>query len=310
MCGADLESALGVGVVPGSSPRVRSRRPGRSPCCRACGIISACAEQTPPGTSHVRLSRDHLRVCGADARARAASFLAAGSSPRVRSRRLRRCATCLFRGIISACAEQTLILSPATCWSWDHLRVCGADVRSITACRPYSGSSPRVRSRLYPGSAATLRRGIISACAEQTGACPFVDVGLEDHLRVCGADPLTLNGTGSPYGSSPRVRSRPYATLELLPQQGIISACAEQTRSSCATSGLNKDHLRVCGADPREAMMGMTSAGSSPRVRSRPSLFRCGRTARRIISACAEQTPTHGGTLRHPWDHLRVCGAD
>ena len=50
-------------------------------------------------------------------------------------------------------------------------------------------------------------------------------------------------------GSSPRVRSRPFAeALAKLPQ-GIISACAEQTLSSFRLRRDTGDHLRVCGAD-------------------------------------------------------------
>ena len=50
------------------------------------------------------------------------------------------------------------------------------------------GSSPRVRSRPIP---------LIG-----------VQIGFEDHLRVCGADPDLQTGTELIEGSSPRVRSR------------------------------------------------------------------------------------------------------
>ena len=51
-------------------------------------------------------------------------------------------------GIISACAEQTLIVTPKYHTNWDHLRVCGADLIYQPHPNNGLGSSPRVRSRL------------------------------------------------------------------------------------------------------------------------------------------------------------------
>ncbi len=50
-----------------------------------------------------------------------------GSSPRVRSGPPVFAATALSTGIISACAERTDDKTAYREWSWDHLRVCGAD---------------------------------------------------------------------------------------------------------------------------------------------------------------------------------------
>ena len=71
------------------------------------------------------------------------------------------------------------------------------------------GSSPRVRSRLQDLARVDERRGIISACAEQTDAEDIFDVHVGDHLRVCGADSFGVDATNVNKGSSPRVRSRP-----------------------------------------------------------------------------------------------------
>ena len=49
---------------------------------------------------------------------------------------------------------------------------------------------------------------------------------------------------------------------------GIISACAERTDWRTFPSLQYRDHLRVCGADFRVRMGGITVDGSSPRVRS------------------------------------------
>ena len=73
---------------------------------------------------------------------------------------------------------------------------------------------------------------------------------------------------------------------------------------------LPQDHLRVCGADATTICAPEVVTGSSPRVRSRPRSVRLQRGSKRIISACAEQTPASPRLLTCSRDHLRVCGAD
>ena len=161
----------------------------------------------------------------------------AGSSPRVRSRHgLFRCSR-LFRGIISACAEQTAARPWTRSRSRDHLRVCGADSNMADAASRYWGSSPRVRSRLDGGELLETAAGIISACAEQTTLTGVPLRNMRDHLRVCGADLAVQRILGQYLGSSPRVRSRPIRATRPQAPQGIISACAEQTRSGVRWSG-------------------------------------------------------------------------
>ena len=111
-------------------------------------------------------------------------------------------------------------------------------------------------------------------------------------------------------GSSPRVRSRRCAGGGGSVRCGIISACAEQTNSIVRCRYPDWDHLRVCGADARQAAATEINRGSSPRVRSRPTAAGGVRIAIGIISACAEQTTNRWQGVHQPWDHLRVCGAD
>ena len=108
VCGADFPFSLESAPGTGSSPRVRSRRRERADPHHRSGIISACAEQTYSRRSRDKTRRDHLRVCGADPMLSIASPAVWGSSPRVRSRHIDFAARILFRGIISACAEQTV----------------------------------------------------------------------------------------------------------------------------------------------------------------------------------------------------------
>ena len=66
----------------------------------------------------------------------------------------------------------------------------------------------------------------------------------------------------------------------------------------------------MCGADSVDAWDVERNNGSSPRVRSRLSVIATAVTPVRIISACAEQTPSRTPRTPNCWDHLRVCGAD
>ena len=171
-------------------------------------------------------------MCGADWTLRRRCHRLGGSSPRVRSRQWVPVHYDQFRGIISACAEQTIRFTTKPTAPRDHLRVCGADNAGNSNITATLGSSPRVRSILSYPRAMRLPRGIISACAEQT-RWPRPDCRpRRDHLRVCGADPASPRCRTALPGSSPRVRSRPHVPDELRDRLGIISACAEQTATS------------------------------------------------------------------------------
>ena len=73
---------------------------------------------------------------------------------------------------------------------------------------------------------------------------------------------------------------------------GITSACAEQIAAAETVVEPLGDHLRVCGADSRVRMGGITVDGSPPRVRSRLPIVSNMRQLFGITSACAEQTST------------------
>ena len=269
VCGADGAVKRLTEPEQGSSPRVRSRPARVQVSGGDRGIISACAEQTTPGSAKVSVTWDHLRVCGADKTATILESRDMGSSPRVRSRRHRVSVAQQHLGIISACAEQTSLVSISRRVSWDHLRVCGADLIDTDNKGVEAGSSPRVRSRPSPLSVAEALAGIISACAEQTSRFLNWLILSRDHLRVCGADSFRLVAPISLYGSSPRVRSRPPAVPRQGLHGGIISACAEQTTSCRWCPTRCRDHLRVCGADLTVDLKTLKAPGSSPRVRSR-----------------------------------------
>ena len=289
---------------------MRSRR-RHTPSARVhCGITSACAEQTDPCPSARWPCRDHLRVCGADTKVVEPSDSRVGSPPRVRSR-LAGTATAGTRlGITSACAEQTCSPCCAMTATGDHLRVCGADFDASARSRTVMGSPPRVRSRRESEVTRGTGRGITSACAEQTRWASSSATRRRDHLRVCGADQDLTADALHTAGSPPRVRSRPERLGNARRTRRITSACAEQTLVAQEENTVQRDHLRVCGADATAALTNALRAGSPPRVRSRPVRRKHWPDSHRITSACAEQTVPETAYADPYRDHLRVCGAD
>ena len=310
MCGADVHRSAPIPYSRGSSPRVRSRLVACDCPVGVDGIISACAEQTNTIAARAIGRRDHLRVCGADARESRRLMCWAGSSPRVRSRRLAYHGAKIRIGIISACAEQTFQTAAVRRDRRDHLRVCGADCSAMSANHVPLGSSPRVRSRPATLHSEVAYHGIISACAEQTLLRVFISALSKDHLRVCGADRGVFLIVSFGLGSSPRVRSRHWALRYGEDVVGIISACAEQTSTVTTYGSSGKDHLRVCGADGPSFADEFHRFGSSPRVRSRRLPLAGAAGTAGIISACAEQTWSPTSRTEATTDHLRVCGAD
>ena len=127
---------------------------------------------------------------------------------------------------------------------------------------------------------------------------------------MCGADVLNRTNTPMMPGSSPRVRSRHRQDVHDRHRDGIISACAEQTKYVQRNPTVSKDHLRVCGADSDVPQTGVVGDGSSPRVRSRRRVSHRSGGCHGIISACAEQTSWNARSPTTTRDHLRVCGAD
>ena len=233
-----------------------------------------------------------------------------GSPPRVRSRPQVTLGPASAGRITSACAEQTRLMPRARQVFRDHLRVCGADPRLPGHPASSLGSPPRVRSRRPTPRSRWPGLGITSACAEQTSFSEMNFNGSRDHLRVCGADDVNELIRITEAGSPPRVRSRHLGQVFRVYGGGITSACAEQTSVIRGSFIVDRDHLRVCGADRNRITVNTLRKGSPPRVRSRlpRQIQRCWRV--RITSACAEQTTAGSRTRTRPRDHLRVCGAD
>ena len=137
-----------LAVGPGSSPRVRGTRDTPNNWRYSAGIIPACAGNTTPRRKRTCATRDHPRVCGEHASRFCQLAFIAGSSPRVRGTLHAGGGLDAKRGIIPACAGNTMGATRSQPPAWDHPRVCGEHTVSVLSPDGNTGSSPRVRGTL------------------------------------------------------------------------------------------------------------------------------------------------------------------
>ena len=170
------------------------------------------------------------------------------------------------------------------------------------------GSSPRVRGTHMLQCRDGRLRGIIPACAGNTGGFTW-RVYLEgDHPRVCGEHDTRGIRRLHNSGSSPRVRGTRCAPSKPVHLTGIIPACAGNTGSAILNGLLNGDHPRVCGEHPWRGLSRFLVLGSSPRVRGTLCAAMISSCITGIIPACAGNTQITLLPGRSPRDHPRVCG--
>ena len=187
-CGANQHMTREEAEDAGSSPRVRGKHAGTDPHRVHGRIIPARAGQTARRPRSGRACTDHPRACGANASVWSGLYLAIGSSPRVRGKRLLYGAYVGAHRIIPARAGQT---RPDTCplpGRSDHPRACGANARKNGMSLRKTGSSPRVRGKHHPERAMARQDRIIPARAGQTRRRTCVPPSWPDHPRACGAN--------------------------------------------------------------------------------------------------------------------------
>ena len=167
-CGANSQLGVPLPPVVGSSPRMRGKRVRARASATRARIIPAHAGQTHRMQRGFMAGPDHPRACGANVHTAYQLRFPAGSSPRMRGKRLHdRCHRQRGR-IIPAHAGQTHALSWRRGHSADHPRACGANMYDNSRIHGLFGSSPRMRGK--PHVVDDLDRGvrIIPAHAGQT----------------------------------------------------------------------------------------------------------------------------------------------
>ena len=109
-------------------------------------------------------------------------------------------------------------------------------------------------------------------------------------------------------GSSPRVRGTGNIAILSGYHEGIIPACAGNSRYIWKRTGRRWDHPRVCGEQTFLIDFLRYITGSSPRVRGTDTRCASYYNALGIIPACAGNSAILILNMDRHGDHPRVCG--
>ena len=234
----------------------------------------------------------------------------------------------IVMGIISAHAENSILVVVVTPGMGDHLRACGEQTHGATVDVRVTGSSPRMRRTASVGDGCNAGERIISAHAENRRVPRTAGRWRRDHLRACGEQLKTLAPESATEGSSPRMRRTDHRAVVVCGRSGIISAHAENSIRPTALAHPCRDHLRACGEQlGRRRLLGThvdhlracgeqvegntnnrVDVGSSPRMRRTGDVAAAGGSCAGIISAHAENSLTIPHDQKGLRDHLRACG--
>ena len=228
-CGANFKTWVKQTENHGSSPRMRGKRVRARASATRARIIPAHAGQTHRMQRGFMAGPDHPRACGANVHTAYQLRFPAGSSPRMRGKRLHdRCHRQRGR-IIPAHAGQTSWIGMNISSLSDHPRACGANLPDCKCSFTYAGSSPRMRGKLVAHTRNTLPQRIIPAHAGQTAFGSAPAYAGPDHPRACGANGKTVSHYCWRFGSSPRMRGKLVVCLLCVRFVRIIPAHAGQT---------------------------------------------------------------------------------
>ena len=165
--------------------------------------------------------------------------------------------------------------------------MCGENQAGASGQVLIRGSSPRVRGKRYLGPALPAARGLIPACAGKTLVEGPQRPRLRAHPRVCGENSRSMRTSGTPSGSSPRVRGKRERHPVAGHRRRLIPACAGKTTAGTPRSARPRAHPRVCGENIVSYVAVIVLCGSSPRVRGKRFRGVPCETATGLIPACA-----------------------
>ena len=145
VCGEQVNDHFGIGLVGGSSPRLRGTALQVSLRHELIRIIPAFAGNRIASGSWGSNNADHPRVCGEQLSFRLSSISADGSSPRLRGTARLRLPRKLRPRIIPAFAGNSVSRTVSKGPFADHPRVCGEQALAPLPFDAAAGSSPRLR---------------------------------------------------------------------------------------------------------------------------------------------------------------------
>ena len=328
VCGENAIPSHHANGYPGSSPRVRGKLTVPRQAGKSFRLIPACAGKTNVLVLKLSHRGAHPRVCGENFLVSPYVERQLGSSPRVRGKLTRFTADDAGPGLIPACAGKTFPQRHRSNQPGAHPRVCGENGNKAGNGAQVAGSSPRVRGKRQQALQRLCEVGLIPACAGKTFVRVAASVDKRAHPRVCGENALCFLVDLVCQGSSPRVRGKRQLSPRISTVLRLIPACAGKTCSLIFLISSLRAHPRVCGENvlPVESAASSAAhprvcgenkiresarfrvAGSSPRVRGKPTIKHATCKACGLIPACAGKTKRET-----PWQvrlraHPRVCG--
>ncbi len=217
----------------GSSPLARGTPFRMEGTDKEQRIIPACAGNTPEWLSLSVASEDHPRLRGEHHTLRGAIEPRLGSSPLARGTLPEPVVAEERRGIIPACAGNTVTRVHDDRFRRDHPRLRGEHTTWTTSARSAGGSSPLARGTPSSSSLTSSGNGIIPACAGNTSV-PLRNVRRRrDHPRLRGEHVVNPVTPDTVVGSSPLARGTRMTTSATSRRTRIIPACAGNTRWRC-----------------------------------------------------------------------------
>ena len=226
------------------TPRTHCRVEGRN------GIIPACAGNTNYSTRTCRVGRDHPRMRGEHHAAALSPTHSRGSSPHARGTHTPYPRPMRPRGIIPACAGNTVLDDRVGGDVGDHPRMRGEHTAGSAIWAACRGSSPHARGTQVHPHTRPLAEGIIPACAGNTDVTRMAWGACWDHPRMRGEHRRFRQDVPCGTGSSPHARGTQNPKPHISTEQGIIPACAGNTSCIHLKDWLPRDHPRMRGEHP------------------------------------------------------------
>ena len=231
----------------GSSPHARGTPEWDTQSDTESGIIPACAGNTPSRLASPLPRWDHPRMRGEHRSDTLVRSSVLGSSPHARGTQSTRYDPACRPGIIPACAGNTFTLGHSGLRDGDHPRMRGEHATYTPGAWCPPGSSPHARGTQSIQAATQQTRGIIPACAGNTGMSRPRVRACRDHPRMRGEHVQAGALCHVVEGSSPHARGTLRAGHGGRGRQGIIPACAGNTLDFKNLKGETGDHPRMRG---------------------------------------------------------------
>ena len=195
----------------------------------------------------------------------------AGSSPLTRGKRGDAPAGPAFLGLIPAHAGKTGCPESRFSCSRAHPRSRGENAAAAGKDAHARGSSPLTRGKLSQPVRGGPSVGLIPAHAGKTAHQVFIHPHERAHPRSRGENAISPAEFNVGRGSSPLTRGKPRGCLGAAHGGGLIPAHAGKTSLSQVTVNSNWAHPRSRGENFCPRLTHLSSEGSSPLTRGKPS---------------------------------------